>query len=207
MYYRILRGPPGYPPDRAYMVCEYETREPGSCARHLGVAANLEAARALIPRPCRRLDSRDPPADQLVELWETAPSTPEQFLERLYSHKHSLHQLRMMVQRLPEAQRAEALLGVFSDPDRASDSYGAQEVAGDLLVSLRPQPRQPLDAILSTTAAVWNVSVEELPFYLRDVFGREAVIEAAERLAERYSPESREARALGTMVWWLKGKA
>jgi hypothetical protein len=50
------------------------------------------------------------------------------------------------------------------------------------------------------------VSVEQLPFYLRDVFGGEAVIVAAERLAEQHSPESREARALKTMAWWLGGK-
>jgi hypothetical protein len=188
------------------MVCEYATREPESCVRQLGFAESLEAARALLPRPCRRLDSREPPIDQFIELWETHPSTPEQFRERLYSNKHSLHQLRMMVQQLPPAQRAEALLGVFSDLGRAPDSYGPQNVAGDLLVSLQPRPRQSLDEILNATAAVWNVSVEQLPFYLRDVFGGAAVIEAAERLAGQHSPESREARALGTMVWWLRGK-
>jgi hypothetical protein len=129
--------------------------------------------------------------------------TPEQFLEKLYSHKHSLHQLQMMVQRVTGNQRAEVLLGVFSDPSRG---YGEQNVAGDLLLALLPQPRQTLDEILTATAASWNVSVEQLPFFLRNVFGREAVIEAAERLAKQHPPESREARALETVSWWLRGK-
>ena len=176
MYYWLLRSPPGYPPDRAYMVCEYATREPESCVRQLGFAASLEAARALLPRPCRRLDKREPPVDQFIELWETHPSTPEQFRERLYSHKHSLDQLRMMVQRLPPAQQAEALLGVFSDLGRAPDSYGAQNVAGDLLVSLQPRPRHSLDEILNATAAVWNVSVDVLSRPTRRARGATPVV-------------------------------
>jgi hypothetical protein len=71
---------------------------------------------------------------------------------------------------------------------------------------LLPQPRQSLDEILTATAASWNVSVEQFPFFLRDAFGREAVIEAAERLTKQHHPESREARALETVVWWLRGK-
>jgi hypothetical protein len=129
--------------------------------------------------------------------------TPEQFREKLYSHKHSLHQLRMMVQRVSRDQRAETLLGVFSDPSRG---YGEQNVAGNLLLDLLPQPRQSLDVILTATATSWNVSVEQLPFFLRDVFGREAVIEAAKRLSKQHPPESREARALETVVWWLGGR-
>ena len=68
MYYWVLCSPPGYPPARAYLVCEYATQDPESCVRNLGFAASLEAARALLPRPCRRLDSR--PVAQFIELWE-----------------------------------------------------------------------------------------------------------------------------------------
>src|SRR5687767_4983603 len=109
----------------------------------------------------------------------------------------------MKLQQLPELQRAEAIFGVFSDQSRPETAFDDQEIAGALLISLCPKCRQSLDEILRSTAGGWNVSVEQLPFYLRDVFGRDAVVEAATRLGREYPEESREARALGTIRWWL----
>ena len=67
------------------------------------------------------------------------------------------------------------------------------------MLSMMPDPRQSLDEILRSAAVSWNLSVEQLPFYLREVFGCATVCEAAERLAQQYSPESAEARALQTV--------
>jgi len=113
----------------------------------------------------------------------------------------------MKLQQLPSAQRAEALLGVFTDRSRPETTFGDQEVAGRLLVAVRPECDRPLDDILRSTVSTWNVSVEQLPIYLRDRFGRDEVVEAATRLASEYSAESREARALGTVRWWITGRS
>jgi hypothetical protein len=131
--------------------------------------------------------------------------SPEAFREALYSHKHTVLQLRRKLERLPVSQRSEALLAVFADQTRTETAYLDQETAGKLLLSLVPEPRQSLEEILRSAAGNWNLSVEQLPFYLRDVFGRSAVAEAAQRLAQTYPPESREARALLTICWWLRG--
>ena len=50
--------------------------------------------------------------------------------------------------------------------------------------------------------------MEQLPFYLRDVYGREAVVEASQRTgAGRFPPDSREAHGgFQTISWWLSGK-
>jgi hypothetical protein len=133
--------------------------------------------------------------------------TPEEFRERLYSRKHTLHQLRMKLQQLSSAERAEALLGVFTDQRPPDAALGDQEIAGRLLVAVQPECPRPLDDVLRSTASTWNVSVEQLPHYLGDVFGRDEVIAAATRLASDYPAESREARALGTVRWWLTGKS
>lgn len=133
--------------------------------------------------------------------------TPEEFRERLYSRKHTVHQLRMKLQQLPSGQRADALLGVLTDQSRPETAFGDQEIAGQLLVAVHPECARPLDDILRSTVSTWNVSVEQLPFYLRDVFGRDEVVEAATRLASEYPAESREARALGTVRWWVTGKS
>lgn len=132
--------------------------------------------------------------------------TPEVFREALYSHKHTLPQLRRKAERVPAGQRAAALLAVFADPARPESAYRDQAAAGDLLVALKPEPQRPLIEILRVAAPVWNVSVEQLPFYLREVFGREAVVEAAQRLAGEFPAGSREASALLTVSWWLSGK-
>ena len=132
--------------------------------------------------------------------------TPEAFRDALYSHKHTLIQLRRKLERLPANQRGEALLGVFADQSRIETAYQDQETAGNLLLSLLPETLQSLEDILKSAAGNWNLSVEQLPFYLRTVFGKEAVTEAAERLSHQYSPESREAGALLTVCWWLKGR-
>jgi hypothetical protein len=69
MFYWILRSPPGYPPDQAFMVSAYGTPEPLSHIRQLGFAASIDHARALIPAPRVRLDRQA--FDQFVELWAT----------------------------------------------------------------------------------------------------------------------------------------
>jgi hypothetical protein len=68
MYYWVLRSPPGYPPDRAYLACEYATQDPESYVQDLGFAPSLEAARALLRLPCQPLDGRS--VDQFIELWK-----------------------------------------------------------------------------------------------------------------------------------------
>ncbi len=133
------------------------------------------------------------------------PNTPEHFRQRLYSRKHTLDQLRMNLMQLPPAQRGEALLEVFTAAAPTADPYGNQQTAGRLLIAVRPQCSQPLEHLLRSVAATWNVSVEELPFYLRDVFGHDAVVEAADRVARDYAAESREADAMATVRWWLSG--
>ena len=132
--------------------------------------------------------------------------SPEAFREALCSHKHTLPQLRPKLERVPARQRAEALLPVFSDRTRPDEAYRDQEVAGRFLVALAPEPRRPLEVILRSVAPSWNVSVEQLPNYLSGVFGRRAVVEAAQRLSGEFAPDSREAHALVTVIWWLSGK-
>jgi len=142
-----------------------------------------------------------------TECIMSALHTLNEFRESLYSRKHTLHQLRMKLQQLPRELRAEALLGVFADASRPETAFGDQEIAGQLLVSLHPECVRPLDDILRSTASTWNVSVEQLAIYVRDVFGREEVVEASTRLAADYPLESREARALATFQWWLTAKS
>jgi hypothetical protein len=74
MFYRILRAPPGYPPDQQYLVAAYETLDYASSKFWLTkddgskFTATLEEARRLIPSGARHLPSQ--PDHQFLELWE-----------------------------------------------------------------------------------------------------------------------------------------
>ena len=78
MYYRILKAPPGYGPDRNFMVVAYETLELssqlGRGKKYAGAlfARTLEEARLHIPTPASQLPFE--PDHQFVELWEIASS-------------------------------------------------------------------------------------------------------------------------------------
>ena len=136
----------------------------------------------------------------------TSPRSVDEFREQLYSRKHTLHQLRVKLQALPEDRRWTALFSVFVDPGRPEADFADQESAGRLLIEIEPKCTDTLDDVLRAIAPRWNVSVEQLPLYLSRVFGREVVKETATRLRSSFTEGSPEALALKTVCWWLSGR-
>jgi hypothetical protein len=130
------------------------------------------------------------------------PNSLQDFREQLYSHKLTLHELRLWLQKLSTADRADALLSAFTDRI-TPESFSRQEVAGRLLIALLPESRQSVADILRSAAKTWNASVEQLPLYLGKVFGQDEVIAEATRPENEFTKGSREAQALRTVRWWL----
>ena len=130
----------------------------------------------------------------------TLSDDQQEFVKSLRSHKRTLHQLRQQAQSLPRSQRFGALLHIFVD----SNNYGDQQTAGRLLLDLKPTCPNTLSDVLNSVAMCWNPSVEELPFYLSDMFGPVVVVDTARALASKYPDDAREHRALDTIAWWLK---
>jgi hypothetical protein len=95
-----------------------------------------------------------------------------EFCDCVRSDKHTRHQLRMKLQSLRRSERFDALLEIFYE-----NHFSHQQVAGWLLLDVTPQCYRSLDEILLNTVPTWNVSVEELPLYLRRVFGHEEVVQ------------------------------
>ena len=127
------------------------------------------------------------------------------FIQQLYSRKQTVHQLRMMAQSLPRTEPFPAILDVFCDTSRPDERLQDQEIAGKILVELQPPCSLALDEVLHAVAPNWNVSIEQLPYYLVEQFGKKAVASTAKSVRKAYAPESCEARALGTVVWWITG--
>jgi hypothetical protein len=131
--------------------------------------------------------------------------SPEQlaFVEYLRSDKHTFRQKRMKFTTLPTSQRFGALVTVFAD----SNVYGDQQNCGLLLAEFKPECELSLDEFLSLIASTWNLSVEEVPFYLAHVFGAQNVADAANEMSERFAEGTYERRSLGTIAWWLKQRS
>ena len=92
-------------------------------------------------------------------------------------------QLVRVMDELPPYSRLAPLLELFSDPP--PNAYLAQEYAGQLLIRFKPPCPGPIDLILRRVLPRWDRSVEQLPLYLREVFGPEVVITCLDRLAEQ----------------------
>jgi len=106
--------------------------------------------------------------------------------------------------KVPEAAVAEGLLQVFTHGAPSPEGAPAQELAGKLLIALNPKAEVSLSEVLRGALARYELSVEQLPRYLRFMFGVSEVLGELQKLeAELLSEHER--RALQTMRFWLGG--
>jgi hypothetical protein len=93
------------------------------------------------------------------------------------------------------------LYSAFTAP-RTETRHSRQELAGSLLLRLRPPcPLSPYEVIRNALTG-WEVSVEELPWYLAIACGEDAVWEALQTL-DAEPLDERERNALHTFRYWL----
>lgn len=107
-------------------------------------------------------------------------------------------QLARAMDELPPYRRLAPLLELFSDPP--PNAYLAQEYAGQLLMRFKPPCADPIDPMLRRVLPRWDRSVEQLPLYLREVFGPEAVLSCLDRLAE----DGVDPERLDTVRFWFR---
>ena len=94
----------------------------------------------------------------------------------------------------------DAMLSVFEDdhPNR----FAVQEVAGGILWLLKPPYDGDISSDLGRLVPKWDVSVEELPWYLAEAEGIEATRSAAKKKLSGDLPDELKKR-YETVVWWL----
>jgi hypothetical protein len=74
------------------------------------------------------------------------------------------------------------------------------------LHALNPSCRLSVDDAVAALLPAWDISIEEVPWYLVKQFGREEVLESVERLRARESDEMALTR-LKTIEYWVQAKA
>jgi hypothetical protein len=111
-----------------------------------------------------------------------------------------LQHLERLVAGLPPDDRADVLLQAFVAPP--ANAYLAQQYAGELLTRLRPPCPRPLTDLLRSVLPNWNRSVEQLPWYLADVFGSNAIVESLDEIDRRGTVDRVQTAAVR---FWLEG--
>jgi hypothetical protein len=70
------------------------------------------------------------------------------------------------------------------------------------LHALNPSCPLPVDDAVSSLLPSWDISIEEMPWYLAKQFGRDAVLASVERLRARESEKTALTR-LSTIEYWV----
>lgn len=105
------------------------------------------------------------------------------------------------------ASEREVFFGLFSffyDPSLQENQFERQQLAGTLLYKVAPPPPIALDDSVYAVAKVWNLSIEELPWYWCKSYSKEKVIEFLTELSPSCI-DSELKRSVDTMLYWSRG--
>jgi hypothetical protein len=114
-------------------------------------------------------------------------------------------QLNQLLRSLANASDNELFFGLFSffyDPALQS-SFERQQLAGTLLYELCPACPLELDGAIYAIPALWNLSVEEVPWYFCKVFGKSAVENFLVELIPEVEGGSLK-KSFETLSYWVK---
>jgi isocitrate dehydrogenase kinase/phosphatase len=129
------------------------------------------------------------------------PQTPEDIKQEIYlsidKYDNALNQryrqFKKILQQVDDKLVTEGLIRVFADKTRGERTYQEQTFAGKLLYELKPDTDLSLTDILERVLDNYNLSIEELPFYLADKFGLTYVNDKLEQIDGKSSnPQIRE---------------
>ena len=116
------------------------------------------------------------------------------------SNPQQLKQLRFSLER---TDAKEVFFGLLETLRSAkSDDFHLQELCGYMLWSIRPPVQVPVDQFLRNILPQYELSVEEIPWYLVHEFGAVPVIAEIEK-AKLATSSAAEERALDTLRYWI----
>lgn len=129
----------------------------------------------------------------------------EELLEKLRSGHWRAREFRAFQDQFGDQPLFEVLLLAFSGSEKRSDDFSIQERAGDLLLELAPRCQGELPDVLRAILGRWNLSIEQLPYYLIDQFGPQAFAAALESMSKDTSQDVEHLTALKSLDYWLRG--
>jgi hypothetical protein len=140
---------------------------------------------------------RQPQHDRRTAFLERLRHAVLRWPERV--NPQELRSLERQAGKLPPEDRFDVVSRPFVDL-----TYGgflAQQYAGSLLLKLQPTCARPVMDVLLELLPNWNRSIEELPHYLEQFFGRDSVLTALDEIDRRGALDA----VLTTAVrYWLR---
>ena len=124
---------------------------------------------------------------------ELGASNPQQQKQLIFSCHH--------------ASEREVFFGLFSffyDSSLQQNQFERQQLAGTILLSVAPKSPLALDASVYAAAQVWDLSIEELPWYWCKIYGKSEVVEFLTNLISSCT-DAELKRSLETMLYWSRG--
>jgi hypothetical protein len=116
-----------------------------------------------------------------------------------------LGHLLQEVKFIPAEVLYEAFFGVFLDPSRPDSRFEDQEAAGGMLWKLKPHCHIDLPQAIMAVLPTYDLSIEELPWYYAEIFGKEIVYSTAKTLlSQEHNKQGQE--TLKTFLFWLGAK-
>ena len=113
-------------------------------------------------------------------------------------HEKVFDNVREQLRRLGDKQQFEALFPVSVKKQWDAPAYDA----AILLRELSPDCPITCEEAVRALLPSWDVSLEQVPFYLATRFGSEGVRETARKLEQGVATES-EKSTLGTIIYWM----
>jgi len=120
------------------------------------------------------------------------------------SNKQQREQLVSSLQKASERELFFGLFSFFYDPELQNNPYERQQLAGTILFAIKPDCPLKLEGAVYAIPAYWDLSVEELPWYLCEKFGQKEV----QSFLESLLPDVEEGdikNSFKTMLFWANG--
>jgi hypothetical protein len=112
-------------------------------------------------------------------------------------------QIASVLQKLDSAEVFEILYTVLTNVDRPATKFADQQFAARLLLNLQPTCTLELTEAIQGLLKGYNFSIEEVPWYFAQQYGKQIVLEILEKLKTEVTCE-RQRQSIETWKWWLQ---
>jgi hypothetical protein len=112
-------------------------------------------------------------------------------------------QILSVLRKLDSAEVFEILYTVLTNVDRPATRFADREFAGRLLLDLQPTCNLELTEAIQGLLKGYNLSIEELPWYFAQQYGKQVVLEILEKLRTELNCEQQQ-QSIKTWEWWLQ---
>jgi hypothetical protein len=132
------------------------------------------------------------------------PLSSVEIIERI-NHARALRDLKPLIQDLSTVSSEVIFRTLFPIAIRAQGAKsGPVAMSAYILDALNPPCPLQVDDAVASLLSEWDISIQEVPWYLVKQFGADQILGSVERLSGKYADNAALVR-LRTIRYWVKG--